>query len=57
MNTKTQVIRILIVLIVVGICLFAYDWYYKKPVRDEQARSFSVQKITHDEPLNFDSYL
>lgn len=54
---KTQAIRILIVLIVVGISVFAYDWYYTKPARDEQARTYSVKKVTHTEPLNFDSYL
>ena len=57
MTTKTQAIQLLIVLVVVGVSAFAYDWYYRKPVRDEQARTYTVNKVNYqDDQITYESF-
>jgi hypothetical protein len=52
---KKSLIQLLVVLVVVGVSLAAYDWFFLKPVRDEQARTFITIKIPQStsEPLNY----
>jgi hypothetical protein len=52
---KKSLIQLLVVLVVVGVSLAAYDWFFLKPVRDEQARTFITIKIppSTSEPLNY----
>ncbi len=52
---KTSLTRLLVVLVVVGVCVFAYDWFMLKPTRDEQARKFAVVKKPQpvDLPLTY----
>lgn len=50
-------IRLLIILIVVGLSVWAYDWYYRKPTRDEQARTFRVNKVSYpDTQISYESF-
>ncbi|MVM34977.1 hypothetical protein GO755_33425 [Spirosoma sp. HMF4905] len=50
-------IQLLLVLFVVGLSAFAYDWYYRKPARDERNRSFRVNKVNYpDAPISYESF-
>ena len=52
-----QAIRLLLILVVVGISVWAYDWYYRKPPRDEQARTFRVNKVNYpDTQITHESF-
>lgn len=51
-----QAIQILVVLVVVGLSVFAYDWYFRKPVRDESARTYTVRKVNYDEQPVYESF-
>lgn len=52
-----QAIQLLLVLVVVGLSAFAYDWYYRKPSRDEKSRTFRVNKVNYpDTPISYESF-
>ncbi|GAB3761349.1 hypothetical protein [Spirosoma pomorum] len=52
---KTRLIQLLVVMVVVGVCVYAYDYVVLKPTRDEQARRFAVTKVPApaDKPLSY----
>ncbi|GEM_PF-6632987 len=52
----TPIWQLIAVLAIVAVSIFAYDWYYRKPARDEAARTFTARKVTYSEPISYESF-
>lgn len=52
----TPIWQIIAVLAVVAISVFCYDYYYRKPARDEAARTFTVNRINHNDEISYEPY-
>lgn len=52
----TPIWQLIAILAIVAVSVFTYDWYYRKPARDEAARTYTVNKVNHDDEISYEPY-